>query len=810
MRPLRLEMEGFGTFSRHTVVDFTDADFFALVGPTGAGKSTVMDAICFALYGRVPRWGQGIEYALAPSATSGKVQLVFAAADRVYVATRVVKRGGKGRVTTSSAALERLPADVRPGGIGDVSGLMGTSLAGSAKALTEQVERIVGLPFEQFTKCVLLPQGAFADFLHASAAERRKILENLLGHSVYRDIQVAAGEEHRAAEAVLSHMDSQLSRLTPVTDEDLTAASERITVLSALDKEVRDALPRLEELARRASETESVLKVVDEEHSLLTYIRRPSDVDSIADELAATAADIETARAEVTLREEAEERLRHAAADTDVARIEQTLGDYAAAAELAGSIAKGTPLTEEAEHRLAQAEAAVASAEVHLAQAEAAHQAARDADLAATLRRQLHEGDDCPVCGNPVTAASPHPGHDALADAAAEEEAARESLRAARAELVKAQQTAAQYRGRLDERLDQQRQLRERLATAPPEEELRDARDAARRRSEELTAAAAAVRIAREDARRAERAHRSVLDRQTAEWQRFDHHRDRVARLGPPATDRSDLRAGWDQLTEWATAQLDVRRRRRADELKARDELDAQTRVVRNELVARLTEAGVTPPPSGGAEDFTDVVTAALHRARHDLDTLTAQRRQYISLSEQRAAQAQQAEVARQLHRHLGTKNFVNWLLSEAVEDLVAGASRILHQLTGGQYELISEETEFYVVDHHDADLTRPVKTLSGGETFAAALSLALAMSDQLAGMSSEGACLEAILLDEGFGTLDAATLDQVAANLESLATSGGRMVGVVTHVAGLAERIPVRFEVGKNASGSHVTRVDV
>ena len=57
MRPLRLDLAGFTVFRDETTVDFTDADFFALVGPTGSGKSTVLDAICFALYGTVPRWG---------------------------------------------------------------------------------------------------------------------------------------------------------------------------------------------------------------------------------------------------------------------------------------------------------------------------------------------------------------------------------------------------------------------------------------------------------------------------------------------------------------------------------------------------------------------------------------------------------------------------------------------------------------------------------------------------------------------------------------------------------------------------------
>jgi exonuclease SbcC len=100
------------------------------------------------------------------------------------------------------------------------------------------------------------------------------------------------------------------------------------------------------------------------------------------------------------------------------------------------------------------------------------------------------------------------------------------------------------------------------------------------------------------------------------------------------------------------------------------------------------------------------------------------------------------------------------------------------------------------------------VRTLSGGETFQASLALALALSEQLAGLSTASASLESIMLDEGFGTLDVATLDAVAATLENLAARGDRMVGVVTHVPALAERIPVRYEISKDARSSRVTRV--
>jgi exonuclease SbcC len=163
--------------------------------------------------------------------------------------------------------------------------------------------------------------------------------------------------------------------------------------------------------------------------------------------------------------------------------------------------------------------------------------------------------------------------------------------------------------------------------------------------------------------------------------------------------------------------------------------------------------------------------------------------------------------VAKSLAGHLRANNFERWLLEEARDLLVDDASRILRELTAGQYELVHTKGDFFVIDHHDAGLRRAVRTLSGGETFQASLALALALSEQLAGMSTTAASLESIVLDEGFGTLDAATLDVVAATLENLAARGDRMVGLVTHVQSLAERVPVRLEVHKDARTAYVTR---
>ena len=108
MRPVRLVAEGFSAFRDPIDVHFDGADFFALVGPTGSGKSTILDAICFALYGSVPRYGD--DRLVAPVITQGsaeaRVSLTFEIDGEEYVATRVVRRQKGGGASTKEARLE--------------------------------------------------------------------------------------------------------------------------------------------------------------------------------------------------------------------------------------------------------------------------------------------------------------------------------------------------------------------------------------------------------------------------------------------------------------------------------------------------------------------------------------------------------------------------------------------------------------------------------------------------------------------------------------------------------------------------------
>jgi exonuclease SbcC len=840
MRPLRLDLHGFTVFREPTTVDFTDADFFALVGPTGSGKSTVLDAICFALYGTVPRWNdrRAVGNALAPSAAQAKVRLVFECAGARYVATRVVRRDGKGRVATSHAGLELLPPGFDLSTLDGELTELGEPLAGTPAEMEQAVLDAVGLPYEQFTTCVVVPQGAFAEFLHAKPAARQQILVNLLGLSVYEDVQKRAAALAADSDAQLAATDRLLDELADASDEAIGGAAGQVDAMRVLATGVEQAVPSLVAAHRDAAAARAALAELDGELSRLDRVRAPEEAATVAAAVSAAAEAGRSATAAVTVAEEREEKLRAELAEAgDVAALHRLLDEYAERDRLAaqgGDFASAVGQAE-AEHERAiraldEASAAAGKAGEQVTAAEHAVEEARTADRAATLRPHLRLGEPCPVCTQQVATLPAMPEHPALAAALATLAGAKKVAEAA-GRVVGARDKAAreldraltQVRTERDALARRQIELDARLAGVPSPEAARAALVAVAGLRRDLDETGTQVRTAREAHRRAAAEAARAQDRLRAAWRSFDAVRDGLAPLGPPPANRDNLAGAWHDLTSWARLELAGRRERRAElaDTAARSAMAAEEAAGR--IATLFREAGVPAPtgPAGAGRsgtaagpDAAEAGSAAtraaaveVERAENGLARLRERREQADRMRERRAGHERQGQVAKALATHLRANNFERWLLEEALDLLVEGASRILRELSAGQYDLVHDKGEFLVVDQHDAGLRRPVRTLSGGETFQASLSLALALSEQLAGMSTGAASLESIVLDEGFGTLDAATLDTVAATLENLAARGERMVGVVTHVGALAERIPVRFEISKDTRSAHVAR---
>lgn len=206
------------------------------------------------------------------------------------------------------------------------------------------------------------------------------------------------------------------------------------------------------------------------------------------------------------------------------------------------------------------------------------------------------------------------------------------------------------------------------------------------------------------------------------------------------------------------------------------------------------------------------------HQAEQEAATLRAGALgQSVVQAEQQAEQAASAaaevathearqRLAGELAQELRSDRFVDFLLSESLELLAQDASVRLMLFSAGRYELATVKGDFLVVDHQNGDERRSVRTLSGGETFLASLALALSLSEHLPEISGTGGAvsLESLFLDEGFGSLDAESLDLAVQGLEALA-DGNRMVGVISHIEELSERMPSRVHVEKHAHSSTI-----
>ncbi len=791
MRPLRLELSGFGSFRAPTVIDFEGADYFVLVGATGSGKSTIIDGICFALYGSVPRYEhKGL---VAPVVTQGQVEarvsLEFEVEGRRYRAVRVVSK--RGRNATTKARLE-LGEDV---------------LAGTADELTAKVSELLGLSFEHFIQCVVLPQGEFARFLKEDPSKRQAMLRDLLGIGVYRQMMESANSLASECKGEAAGIENRLEEddLMTATPEALAEAKAQVKALEGLDEEVRKAQPELDRLRTDNEGALTELTRTRERLDALTRLSVPTSVSELgprlqeardavatatmradaASEAAVTATEVLVALGDKTAAELTARAYAHR--ETSVERLETALKAQAAATE--AQIA---------------AQASAEAARAALAEAESANEAARAEHQAQHLASGLELGQPCPVCLQEVARLPRHPKATALdksAAAVAKAVTARDKADAVLAERDRAV-TQAETTVKMAE--EQLAEIEAALTGQPDLKAIETSLSEIAAAEASLAQARAADKQAREAQALAQKTFISLSESETNERHRFEETRDALTQLGPPTPRRSSLLADWQELVEWSKGKLPELQHDAQQLEEAAGAARAAQMAVIEKLAQRCVECDLEPDD----DDLTLLVTRSLDEARAEVKAVSAGMAKAKALRAKLDEVTKRQQLAAALGRHLNATGFERWLIGEALHRLVAGATKILRELSQGQYSLTVDGTNnFLVTDHHNANETRPAKTLSGGETFLASLSLALALSDQLIELQSQGSArLDAIFLDEGFGTLDPEALDMVAATVENL-SSAGRMVGIVTHVRDLADRVPLQFRVSKDSRTSKVER---
>lgn len=810
MRPRHLVLENFASFRGRHEIDFSGVDLFVLSGPTGAGKSSIIDAMTCALYGSIPRYNNEnlIEPAIHKLATQAKVSFAFETGGQGHVATRVLRRTPAGGAQAAEVRLERVRDD-------------GSSapLASGSREVAAAVQGLLGLNFHEFCKTVVLPQGAFAEFLHGGRDERHKLLVHLLGLEVYAELGRHARSLEQRLQARIEVVDGQLAPLAGIDEQAVTAAEEHASRLAGVRRDVTGRLwPELETARERAAAAEREAEAAAATVALVEAVTRPEGVAELSGRV--KAADEALAAAERVLDERrrawAEAREEQARAPderplSELLRVDEEFGGVAARGrELAARAEAAAAAAGEAERAATAADAALAEARAEVQRIERDH-------MAHTLASGLEAGVDCPVCLRPLDDRPEHPqprGQQQARKTAerAEREARRLAQEAQRLgrEAHAAEQVLAEARQRYGD-------LRARLQSAAgdcalPLVDGRADRDAAQARVKQAQDAAAAARTAQQAFEQAEagrdraRSAREALDEQArAAWAAYATARDRVAHLGAPAAADGDLERAWDDLLAWRASRLAQAQAEQAERTGALQSAREAAAERTSAIVTAVRQAGVEPAGEG-AQEARDALAEAATRAAGEAQALRERLEQAVKLRRERERDAEQRQVAQLLGDLLRRDNFEQWLLGRLTSQLVAGASRILDELTHGAFslDLDAQRGAFEVIDHLNADERRPARTLSGGETFLASLALALALAEHVAQVNRSGAArLDALFLDEGFGALDGETLDTVAAAIEELA--GSRMVGIITHVRELAARIPVRFDVRRGPDGSTV-----
>jgi exonuclease SbcC len=814
MRPRELTIEGFRSYRSAVTIDWRDRRLVGIVGPIGAGKSSILDAIAFALYGRTPGVAQNTRSLIHQLCDQAHVALTFEVDGQVWKAVRAPKRKGQ-----SGHQLLRLKSDE--------TGAPTLETVTQEGQVNAKVEQLLGMDFATFCRSVLLAQNRFNEFLHATPTERDKVLKGVFGYERLDAAKIAA-ERH------LDRQDVELEALARERQSieqarlELEDARRRSTVASERLRALDDAAPQVAALremhgAAAADEAAASQRAIAME-TLASGLPPGEQVDDVLIDAAGARRAFDDARTEFETSEQA-----RAAADAELALVHERLGDRAqlrsfeklvdrhatlaeastrAAEAEASAVSERLEAERQLEVRRRDAEAAVVAsnaadelvseAAAAVTEAREALDAARHEAMAHELRGSLTVGEPCPVCAQPIVT-MPRKGAAPKAVAAATKElrtrekvegrarqdkeehaatvgAARTAVAEAETRAVQAGERAqlsnADLRAADAELSAVKDLLTQRLGDGEPhalvsavEAELTAAEGIAKVTADAVETARRHLDFARERSEDTGRALTTLANTLAGIW----------GGLGEPRTvepDPDQVRAAFIQAGESIMSRL--------QEATAAEKDAADTGAhADQELVRLLERLGLEP------EQEFDAVRAdagASHAAAvATIEVLEAQLTRADDLEREVLEAEARRALAKRLADDLKPSRFLAFLLEEERAELAELGSGLFDSLTGGTYRFAADDS-FDVVDLNAADRTRRAESLSGGETFLASLALALALAEMVA---RGGGRLDAFFLDEGFGSLDPEHLDRAMDGIGRLvADDDQRLVVLVSHVA--------------------------
>ncbi len=918
MRPLKLTIAGFGPYAGVQKLNFEDlgkSGLYLITGDTGAGKTTIFDALTFALFGEAS--GDSREpgmlrskYAKAEDPTF--VELTFAYDGKAYT----VKRNPEyERAKTRGTGTTRQAADA-------VLTYPDGSVVTRLKDVDKSIREIIGLTREQFSQVAMISQGDFRKLLQADTRERQKIFRDIFGTGLFvklqnqlkektgelreqkdqasRSIQQYIGgmvfdgdsplsvdakkakagqlpiadvmvlfeallqgdrDAQKQLDTKLAEIEAELEKITArLTQAEAYASAkkslaanergeaDRIAALEAAQialEEARATIPAQEALATSITQMDLLLPSYDELKSKTDTLR------STKNKMAAAVTDMQTAEeskgaltAEITALKAEQISLSGAAAEKEklTANRQQLVDRKTKLQALTDSLAdmdiqRQTLSEKQTEYLRADAES------TRLLQEYEAKNRAFLSEQAGIIASTLRDGAPCPVCGS-----TSHPNLATLSENApteAEVKKAKKAYDTAQKTTEKASLAAGKQQGIV---ATTEAALLKEIGTLLPDTAL------------EHAAAVASVQIGELSAQI------KILDKQIADAEAKITRKQTLDSLIPQ---KETALSGVD--TKLTTA-----RERIAARTASAEALEKQIAALREKLAfpdkdAAETEKETLQSKLQSLKNAQTAAESAFSQSKEDLAatraTIAQLRKQLEGgteadvegLQNQKEALTTQkntiTEAQKTIHaritsnesaqKHIAKKRSemealehkYAWMksLSDTANGNLSGKDKImletyiqttyfdrilqranirLQKMSGGQYDLKRRRAagnkqsqsglELDIVDHINTT-ERSVNTLSGGEAFLASLALALGLSDEV--QMSTGIKLDTLFVDEGFGSLDSEALSKAYATLAGL-TEGNRLVGIISHVAELKERIDKQIVVSKLKTGGSTAQI--
>jgi DNA repair protein SbcC/Rad50 len=917
LRPIKLELTGFTCFKELQSISFDDLELFAIVGQTGAGKSSILDAITYALFGETSRLGsRGLEQLVSQGASGMQVALEFESSHERFRVSRA----------WSIKASERQVRFEKFDGVRFVTAVEGVKVKDVAGA----IQAVVGLDFDGFTRAILLPQGEFDRFLRGDAKERRELLKGLLNLEHFEAMRERANAIARDAKSrsdqIKLLLDGEYAGATLEASEaleaELEALKSRIALLGVKLERDRLLLSEARELQKLASELERVklkLRSLETQNvqvasareratlarrvasvmPLVTALERAQvgleksdqelsrsklEIEQVLKREAQSDAKLDAAREAAEILPELEhqanelassmpklERLRALGGNLDLEHTSPAVFSERRMAELEDLKSKLNDFkraqadTREAGRDLNEAKTNLEKLQAQLegiktelltCKESGTQTGARVKELESELTRARREagaaaltvglklGDPCPVCGTPLKVL-PGQSESRIADLENFLELERATLVDLRSEYQRLLESQKNFSSNFEKTQIEAEKLERQLEQTSEQVHL------IKLEFERSLGAGDDPKTLLEDTRNC------LLAGLALEIRHSTNGRDPVAVIAELSKRRKALQADLDTAREVLSKVQAASAQARtalaiAEKTVQERNVDLEERQIELNAALLAAEIGSVIQARAAALSDKEIVRLEVLEREH-LEAMNAARGDEIRILEQLAGRVFDAEVLVQLEQAVKTaeleqktansqqgrleqlqkdiaerrakakdlsrernklekqydiyaalaadlkgNEFQEFMLEGVQQELLLRASHIMREVTRERYTLELKEGEYVVLDNWNGLDARSVKTLSGGESFIASLSLALALSDYLAGHKALGA----LFLDEGFGTLDTDALDAVSSVLEAIQTQG-RMVGVITHVASLAERLPNRLVIEKGQTTS-------